>query len=274
MENPEKVEVTEDIRQSPEYGRFMEKIGWKTVHPGGVQMFVRKLGPVGIAKMQRARLPQSWKEIDKVVRNERVFMLKIEPNDVGRLPEDYKQDAWPLLGTKTLRINLRLSEDEVMARFKKDCRYSIRQVMSGKPQIALNEFDRFYEIWRKSANRKNLWIPSFENYQGLIESFGNKCFGVTIDDAAGAVILMHKETAFYYYAGATKDGNRLNLPYLVVWEAMREAKRRGCRVWDFEGVFDERWPNKGWRGFSHFKKEFGGVEVEYPGCFVKWRLPL
>jgi lipid II:glycine glycyltransferase (peptidoglycan interpeptide bridge formation enzyme) len=88
------------------------------------------------------------------------------------------------------------------------------------------------------------------------------------------MILMHERVAYYYYAGATKEGNNANLPYLVAWEAMKAAKERGCKVWDWEGIYDSRWPNKGWRGFSHFKRSFGGVEVEYPGCFSLWRWPI
>jgi peptidoglycan pentaglycine glycine transferase (the first glycine) len=66
----------------------------------------------------------------------------------------------------------------------------------------------------------------------------------------------------------------LNLPYFIVWEAMKEAKKRGCKIWDFEGIYDARWPNKSWLGFSHFKKSFGGEEIEFPGSFEKWRWPF
>src|SRR3989344_254659 len=106
-------------------------------------------------------------------------------------------------------------------------------------------------------------------FRALIECFGKKCFCVVVGEEAGAVILTHKKTAYYYYAGSS---TKSDLPYLAVWEAMKEAKRRGCTTWDFEGIYDARWPNKGWKGFSHFKKSFGGREVEFPGCFTRWSL--
>lgn len=254
MENFEKVE---DLRRSKEYGKYMEKIGWRV--DGGI--FVRKLGPIAIAKIQRTNLPINWK---KILKRNRVVMCKLEP--LTR-PVGWKQDNWPLLGTKTLRVDLGQSEKKIFDSFKKDCRYILRKI--GDKETRLNDFGGFYEIWKKSAKRKNLWIPGEKEYKALIESFKKKCFCVVVGEEAGAVILMHKKTAFYYYAGSTVKSD---LPYLVVWEAMKEAKRRGCNIWDFEGVYDSRWPNKGWKGFSHFKKSFGGEEKEFPGCFTKWSL--
>ena len=119
-----------------------------------------------------------------------------------------------------------------------------------------------------------MWIPKEKEYRNLIEAFGKNVFCLAVKDLAGVVILIHNKAAFYYYAGSTLEGMRLNLPYLMVWEAMREAKKRGCKIWDFEGIYDFRWPNKNWLGFSHFKRSFGGKEIEFPGSFEKWRWPF
>lgn len=84
----------------------------------------------------------------------------------------------------------------------------------------------------------------------------------------GAIILIADKTAYYYRAFTTKEGRTKYAQYLIVWEAIRLAKKQGCRIFDFEGVFDPRFPVKNWQGFSHFKKSFGGKEVCYPGCFT------
>jgi len=275
MESLEGFKVREDVRQSPEYGRYMERIGWKTVPLGGGQGFVKKLGPVSIAKIQRVpEIP--WAELESMLSEERAMMCKIEPlsYEPGMVDHGYKRDSWPLVGTKTLRVNLRPKIENILAGFTKDCRYTLRKIVNTGYKVQTNEFGNFYNIWQKSAKRKDLWIPNENSYQALVEEFGDKCFCLTAGNEAGTLILMHKQTAFYYYAGATGEGNRLNLPYRVVWEAMQEAKRRGCVVWDFEGIYDSRWPNKGWRGFSKFKLKFGGQQVEFPGCFTKWRWPF
>src|SRR3989344_2267219 len=240
MENLANVEIKEDLRQARAYGDYIERIGWRTVKVGKTQMFVRKLGPVSIAKIQRVRLPILENEVDFVLRENRVVMCKLEPSEGRDVPPGFHPDSWPLLGTKTLRVDLRPNEAEIFERFKKDARYILRRTREVKRVVDVNKFDDFYDIWKMSSKRKNLWIPSRKDYNGLIEAFGKNCFCVTIDEMAGAVVLVHEKSAFYYYAGATREGNENNLPYLVVWEAMREAKRRGARVWDFEGIYDER----------------------------------
>ncbi len=279
MENAENFEIAEDLRQSNEYGKYIERIGWRAVKfpHQDMQIFIRKLGPVRVAKLQRTSLSIPWKNVDNILTSEKVMMCTIEPL-LAEIKEfglnGYKTNKEPLLGTKTLRVNLRPKEEEIFNSFKKDCRYIIRKLRITNHKLQINDFDNFYDIWKKSAKRKRLWIPGINEYKSLIGCFGKNVFCLTIDNLAGALILLNKKTAFYYYAGATGEGTVKDLPYAVVWNAMLEAKKRGCQVWDFEGIYDARWPNKSWAGFSHFKKSFGGKEIEFPGSFTKWRWPF
>lgn len=281
MEDTKSFKVKEDVHQSPEYGKYMEKIGWITYKiedpKNRIQIFIKKVWPGAIAKIQRVDLPIPWEAIHKILKKHRVFMCKIEPmnSDLRIMNSDlrklgFRLDGWPLLGTKTLRVDLSPGEEVILNSFKKDARYCIRKCSELIVQSSLNEYEKFYEIWKSSARRKNLWIPSKKDYLSLVECFGEKAFCVTANDLAGCLVLTHKNTAFYFYSGAVKEAKNNQLPYGVVWEAMKEAKKRGCETWDFEGIYDSRWPNKGWLGFSHFKKSFGGEEIEFPGCFSRW----
>ncbi len=235
-----------DLRQSPAYARYIQSLGW-IVEKG---IFIRPLWVFGsLAKIQRGILPHNYKNI---LQKHRVWYFEINYSP-----------------SKTLRVDLTPSLKKTLGQFKKDARYILRKFLIFNFQFS-NNFQTFYEIWRKSAKRKNLWIPKEKEYFNLIKCFGNKCFCITIDDKAGALVLMHDNIAYYYYAGATKEGVKQNLPYLVVWKAILEAKKRKCKLWDFEGIYDERYPNKDWLGFSHFKKSFGGFEISFPGSITKW----
>ena len=292
METSKNFEVREDLRQSEEYGKYIERIGGKAIKiqdPGEanasrsrskIQIFIRKLGPVSIAKIQRVDLPLPWEKLDQVLKKYRIFMCKLEPNKDKGLPiqelrsKGFKQDSWPMLGTKTIRLSISPNIDSIISGFKKDARYCVRNAQNSVINIQLNDFEGFYEMWRKANKIKGLWTPPKKDFYSLIESWREKCFCVLINNLAGCVILVHKKTAFYYYSGSLPDGKRANLPYLVIWEAIKEAKKRRALVWDFEGIYDPRWPNNSWKGFSHFKKSFGGEEVEYCGSFTRWRLPF
>jgi len=50
--------------------------------------------------------------------------------------------------------------------------------------------------------------------------------------------------------------------YLLQWEAIREVKSRGCKLYNFWGISDER-RNHPWAGLTLFKKGFGGFSKEY-----------
>ena len=91
---------------------------------------------------------------------------------------------------------------------------------------------------------------------------------------AGTIVLIAGRVAYYYYAFTAKEGRKTLAQYGLVWEAIRKAKKRGCRIFDFEGIYDKRFPMKPWHGFSHFKKSFSGKEVDYPGCWKKSRFNL
>ena len=70
-------------------------------------------------------------------------------------------------------------------------------------------------------------------------------------------------------------GKEYHAPYLAVWTAIKEARTSGCDVWDFEGIYDPRYPStNSWLGFTHFKKSFGGEEFVYPGTFTWYINPV
>lgn len=275
MENPQDSQI--DLRQSPAYGKYIECLGWQVEKIVDARcqilVFIRKLGIFGsIAKIQRADcLP--WDKIQPLLRKHHVWMTKLEPlrsNIYSLQSINFRQDSWPMLATKTLRIDLTASLEKIFNQFKKDARYCIQKAQKNQLSKKVNDFEKFYEIWKLSARRKNLWIPPKKEYDSLIKCFAQECFCITINDLAGALVLIYDNVAYYYYSGATPEGKKLNLPYLIIWECLIEAKKRNCKTWDFEGIYDSRWPNKGWLGFSHFKKSFGGYEVEFPGSFTKW----
>jgi lipid II:glycine glycyltransferase (peptidoglycan interpeptide bridge formation enzyme) len=67
--------------------------------------------------------------------------------------------------------------------------------------------------------------------------------------------------AFYWHNGSLDIGKKLFAPTLCIWEAILECKRRRLKVFDFEGLYDERFPNKNtsWKGFSRFKLGFSNI---------------
>ena len=103
------------------------------------------------------------------------------------------------------------------------------------------------------------------------KAFGKNMKLLTHQDSGGIFLVAGKKG--YYWQGFTGDKGRKNLvQYKIVWEGILWAKKLGAKRFDFEGIYDDRFPQKSWAGFSAFKKKFGGEVITYPGAYSKWSL--
>lgn len=269
-----------DLRQSSEYADYLEKSGWRTEKIGGVYVFIRRLPltPFSVIKIQRPEKLPDLREIERLAREYRAVAVYIEPEQ-GKIlkAQGYKLSKSPFLPTKTIQVDLSLSEEKLLAQMKKDTRYSIRKFKKSALSKRLKyekakEVKEFWRAWKRIGGFERI-IPSLKNTLALKEAFGEKALFLTVVEegkiVAGTIVLIADKSAYYYYAFTSKEGRKVLAQYGLVWEAIREVKKRGGRTFDFEGIYDERFPIKSWQGFSHFKKSFGGKEVVYPGCWKK-----
>jgi hypothetical protein len=154
-------------------------------------------------------------------------------------------------------------------------------------KINSKQLNNFYQLWSRNKPFGWLFKPSFYELKSLVESFGQKCFFVFVSHchsaldaesiqmnfrdscfrrndktnlAAACLILTSPNMAFYWHNCSNKEGKKLFAPTLCLWTAIKESKKRGLKIFDFEGVWDERYPklNRGWQGFTRFKLGFIG----------------
>ena len=105
-----------------------------------------------------------------------------------------------------------------------------------------NEFEIF------AKNGQAIWL--FGKYKGEV--------------AAGALLIFWSGIGFYHQAASLPKYAKLSIPYLLQWEAIKEAKRRGCKLYDFWGFTDPvKHPKHPWAGPTLFKMGFGGKAYEY-----------
>lgn len=268
-----------DIRQTIQYTNYLSKIGWNTERFAGINYFVKKFPLIGsIIKIQRPEEIRIGK-IRELARKYHAFQVIVEPkteldakylNSIG-----FKLNKNPYLPTKTLQLDLTQSEKKLLKQLKKDARLSIRknsQFIIYNLQI--ENIGKFRDAWKRAVGWKR-YVPPLSHLIALKKSFKeNSLFLLTKDGSAGAIFLLANGIVYYWQAFTNKLGRKKNYQYKIVWEGILWAKKHGTKVFDFEGIYDERFPNKSWLGFTHFKKSFGGYEVEYPGCFIKFLLPF
>ncbi|KKP47629.1 MAG: Methicillin resistance protein [Candidatus Woesebacteria bacterium GW2011_GWA1_33_30] len=270
-----------DIRQSVNYAKYLKSQGWIIERIKNTNYFIRKLPLIGsVLKIQRPK-NIDFKTTKKLEKKYRVFQTIIEPNlnlNSQKLKaNNYKLSKNPYLPSKTLHLDL--TSPFV---FKKETRRSIK--IGDKLKIVEystpKEIEKFYKAWKKSVSF-NRYVPNLESLINLKKNFLNNhsiflaSHNKVGNIIGGAIFTRSSHDFVYYWYGFTNKEGRTSLSqYSLLYSGILWARKQGCKIFDFEGIYDDRFPNKSWLGFTHFKKSFGGSEVLYPGCYTKFRLPI
>jgi len=80
---------------------------------------------------------------------------------------------------------------------------------------------------------------------------------------SAALIIFWSNMAFYHHGASSFKYSKIPASYLLQWEAIKEAKKRGCNIYNFWGIAPDENPNHPWRGLTLFKMGFGGYKKEY-----------
>jgi lipid II:glycine glycyltransferase (peptidoglycan interpeptide bridge formation enzyme) len=278
------------LLQTGEWGELKSAFGWKPVRlisgDLGVQILFRRL-PLGftigyIPKTiisDQSVSKQFWREIDSVCKSHRVIFLKIEPYSW----DDQQPETWNLkLETsphniqppRTLIVDIRGSEEKILARMKQKTRYNIRLAeKKGVTVRAWDNIESFHKMMLLTGGRDGFGVHSLEYYKQAYELLKPKGMcEILVAEYEGkplaALFVARNGNRAYYLYGASTDEERNRMPtYLLQWEAMKWAKARGCEEYDLWGVPDEdeatleasfETRRDGLWGVYRFKRGFGG----------------
>lgn len=170
-------------------------------------------------------------------------------------------------------LDIRPTEEELLAQMRKTTRYSIRKALSDGVEVFFssdaNDVDKFYSIYLDTVQRQHFSPFSQRYIKEEFESFVSSNKAVILfaryqnDIISTAIVIFDNSSAFYHHGATNLKYSKIPAAYLLQWEAIREAKRRGCLYYNFWGIAPEDQPNHPWSGLTMFKKGFGGFSEEY-----------
>jgi lipid II:glycine glycyltransferase (peptidoglycan interpeptide bridge formation enzyme) len=273
------------LLQTVEWGELKSMFGWTPVRlihrEVGVQILFRRL-PLGlsVAYIPKARSLYGLEdEIEGTCRRHRAVFCKWEPDGwdsdpAPRIPPGFVKSRQNIQPPRTLVIDLREGEEEILARMKQKTRYNIR--LAARKGISIQpwtDLDAFHRMMRLTGDRDQFGVHAAEYYRRAYELFHPARTAELLMAAyegkplAALMVFAHGQRAWYVY-GASTDEERGRMPtYLLQWEAMRWAKSRGCLEYDLWGVPDEEETaleagfetrGDGLWGVYRFKRGFGG----------------
>lgn len=175
----------------------------------------------------------------------------------------------------TWKIDISLPEEDLLKAMRKTTRYLIRQVEKNK-EITIEKSEdakdlTTYQGLNREVALRQKFVPFSDGYikdefkifakdkQALL--FFGKYKGEII---AGALIIFWQGIGYYHQAASLSKYSKLSIPYLLQWKAIKEAKKRGCKLYDFWGYVDPKVnPKHPWAGPTLFKMGYGGEACEY-----------
>lgn len=270
-----------EIQQSSTYANFITSLGWIVEKIDGSYIFIKPFPLIGgLAKLLRITTLPSITHLLPLLKRHHVRTLVIEPDSkvdqqnfsrwCKRISPHIHLNRGPFIPTKTIRVSLTPPEEVIFRRFTEAKRRAVRRAEKNTIRIRRSpDIHAFFRLKNHSAGFfgfitthgiDKLWDVLPEKNRLVLLAYSDNV------PVAGVFLIFWNGISYYWIAGATKEGKKLFAPTLLVWEALKESKKRRCRAFDFVGVWDERRPAKNheWKGFTKFKEGFGGKSLYYP----------
>lgn len=276
-----------DLRQSKKYAHYIKRLGWQVEKINGVYCYLKKFPIIGSAvKIQRPQNKISKNKLLKLAKKYRAHAIYIEPKDKKQFEyfqgeTGFKKTKHTYLPSKTLQIDLGKSQRDLLLDMHHKTRYNIRKAKRDK-LVSLRkskDIKAFCDFWQKCARKqRGMYLSQKSVIEKMYLAFGKQSqlfFAYQRKEILASLMCVETKKACYYmFAASSRKGKSLFAPTLLTWQSIVNAKKKGLKVYDFEGIYDKRFPIKSWKGFSRFKKSFGGKVLEYPGMLRGCFLPL
>lgn len=176
-------------------------------------------------------------------------------------------------------LDLTGSEESLLQNMRKTTRYLIRKGIRDGISIAKvtsgEAINNFWKLYKETYTREH-FTPFPKSYiQSEFEAFNadkravfffgdipSKFAQEGISQTQAASLVLFTNSTGYYHQGASIH-TQYPVAHVLQWHSILESKRRGCRYYNFYGIYKPGRTPVSWKGLSLFKQGFGGFEVDY-----------
>lgn len=174
----------------------------------------------------------------------------------------------------TWELDITPTEDEILKKMRKTTRYLIRQGLRNNDIAVIEskniaDVERFNDVYKDTVDRHHFVPFSIDYLKNEFSAFNpdeqiliflGRYKGEVI---SSAMIIFWQGTGFYHQGASSLKYAKIPASYLLQWEAIKAAKKRGCGIYNFWGIAPNDDPGHPWAGLSLFKMGFGGYRKEY-----------
>lgn len=170
-------------------------------------------------------------------------------------------------------LNLEKTEEEIMQGMRQRLRRALRKAAKNEITVEKStnpqDIHEFYQIELQTAERHNFiaFSEDFLTKQFAAFAKNNEAVLYTAkyqgEILAQNFMIFYGNEASYHYGVSSELGTKLSGAPLLHVEAMRDARKRGIKRYNFWGIAEEDETQHRFYGVSCFKRGFGVEELRY-----------
>lgn len=268
--------IEQDIQQKSEETKkvYVEK---RRVSLGEYWLFV-----IGYEWEVTERLQES---LQNLCREEKSLFAQIETIDYSLQPlslekGENSRESWDyykkFIPPYTALIDLRQSQEDILAAMKPKGRYNIR--LAAKKGVEVKKVEKtaenikiFHALMQETNARDNFAWNTQKYYEIFLDKIKNSELYFAQhegDILAAGIFVFEKEIAYYYYGASSNNKRNLMAPYLLQWTAIEDAKEKGCSIYDFLWVAWDEETSSPLAGVTDFKMKLSPKKSKVSGSYL------
>ena len=185
---------------------------------------------------------------------------------------------------RTIVLDLAPEEEALLAQMKEKWRYNVRLAarkgVTVRDAASIEDLRLWYDLLQVTSQRDQFGVHTFDYYRRAWELFvpsGKARLLLAEHEGrllAGIFVALFAHQGLYLYGASSNELRQLMPNYLLQWEAIRWAKQRGARLYDFWGIPDTDAEEEAMAGVYRFKRGWGGRIAQFPGGYEQVYRPL
>ena len=281
--------------QSWNWGEFHQSLGQKIFRLGfyqnkklmGLSLLIKVKAKRGtylecpggpVINWDQANFKKIIDLIKVLAKKEQAVFIRIRPN-ILKSPKNQKvlqssgliKAPMHLHAESTWILDLDKSEEELLKNMRKNTRYSIKKAqklgVKVLRSVSHKDIKTLYKLQLATVKRKRFSPFTQDYFLKQLQAFKSdnqiQLFKAIYKNKVLAIsfIIFYGDEAVYHYSGSSNQLRHIPASYLLQWEAIKQAKKRNLKRYNFWGYTDN--PQHRFFGPSLFKKGFGGEPVNY-----------
>ncbi|HLD92179.1 MAG TPA: peptidoglycan bridge formation glycyltransferase FemA/FemB family protein [Patescibacteria group bacterium] len=230
---------------------------------------------IGIFEKGPKPTKEMLNQLKELGKEKNIIFIKLEPNvekddsTINLLSKSGLIGGKTLFTPTTFWIDLRKSEEELLASFSSKTRYNIRLAQKHGVNVRIDNsdkaFEKYLELTEETNKRQGFYshTPRYHKlmWKHLKGNIANLLTATYKEEIITTWILFTHDNFLYYPYGASTDKYKeVMANNLMMWEAIKFGKKQGLTTFDL-------WGREEGKGFTKFKEGYNPKVVEFVGSW-------